>query len=602
MDTTLKDRVLEAVDLVEVIGERVQLKRQGREFVGLCPFHPDSNPSMRVSPQKGIYKCFACGAGGDVIKFVQEIDRTSFREALTQLAQRAGIDVTTSEHDRRRDRARDELRRVMRWARDFYRRQLQSDAGAAARAYAARRGLAAETLERFALGLAPDDWSQLVAAGRRAGVKQDTLIEAGLANTAESGRCYDRFRHRLLFTINDALGRPIAFGGRTLGDDPAKYLNSPETPLFHKSRVMYAFDVTRDAIARARQAIVVEGYMDAVLLHQHGVQHVVATLGTSLTESHVKLLRPLADDIILCFDGDDAGQRAADRGVETALRCGVDVRVLVMPSGVDPADMVVQHGPDALLTLVEQAADALEFKWRQTAEQLGGRPAARRDAIDGFLRFIADARRSTAVDPLEQGLLLGRLSDLTGAPVELIQQALERHASRFRTRGGPTPDAPPNADVDDNGYDAQCAATPEGLTPIVEELLGLVLHAPAVLDLLDDRMHQAIAFCDAWRSAFDAICAAASDDAGLTSQSVINACEDEPALECIRRALRGGAGVPNASEAAVAALHRLDDVLAAVQLRAARELLSDNPETGRDALRLILNSARGRHGTFPLTR
>ena len=231
MDNSLKDRVLEAVDIVEVIGERISLARKGREFVGLCPFHPDHKPSLSVNPNKRIFKCFSCGEGGDVIKFVQKLDRLDFRDALAQLAQRAGIEMTTGTADRHAAAQRAALQATVAWAQDHFRRNLYSaPAGEAARSYALQRGLNTQTLERYAIGLALDAWDDVLSAARRRGLRPEILQQAGLTATNERGRVYDRFRNRLIFPICDALGRPIAFGGRTLGDDPAKYLNSPETP------------------------------------------------------------------------------------------------------------------------------------------------------------------------------------------------------------------------------------------------------------------------------------------------------------------------------------------------------------------------------------
>ena len=366
MHKSIKEQVLEAIDIVDVIGERVSLKRKGREYVGLCPFHDDHRPSMAVSPQKQIFKCWSCGVGGDVFKFVQLSQRVEFTEALRMLAERAGISTRDTERQANQP-SREPIRQALKWAAAHFQRNLQqTPAGKAALDYAHRRGMTDETIARFGLGLAADAWDDLLQQANRARVPGEALQQAGLIASNDQGRTYDRFRNRLIFPINDALGRVVAFGGRTLGDDPAKYLNSPETPLFNKSRILYGLDVARQDIGRERQAIIVEGYTDAVLLSQAGVRNVVATLGTALTDSHVKLLRPLADVLLMCFDSDEAGMRAADRAVETALRHRITVKVVIMPDGQDPADFVIGQGSDALKSLLQSAIDALEFHWKRT--------------------------------------------------------------------------------------------------------------------------------------------------------------------------------------------------------------------------------------------
>ncbi|RMF77549.1 MAG: DNA primase, partial [Planctomycetota bacterium] len=288
MAVSLKDEVLDAVDIVDVIGQRVALKRKGREFVGLCPFHPDKRPSLSVSPTKRIFKCWSCGVGGDVIKFVQLSERVDFRTALHSLAERAGIATHARGDESARAGAnqRERLREVLAWATRHFQRNLRGPQGKAALQYARSRGISDETIDRFGVGFARAAWDDLVNTAQRAGVSVAELQLAGLAATSDSGRTYDRFRNRLMLPIRDGQGRCVAFGGRTLGDDPAKYLNSPETALFSKSRILYALDLARPAIQREREAIVVEGYLDAVLLHQAGIDNVVATLGIALTDPH----------------------------------------------------------------------------------------------------------------------------------------------------------------------------------------------------------------------------------------------------------------------------------------------------------------------------
>ena len=374
MHNSLKERVLESIDIVDVIGERVSLARKGREYVGLCPFHDDHRPSMSVSPQKQIFKCWSCGVGGDVIKFVQLSQRVEFKEALAILARRAGIELRRSSSDERSAALREQARETLSWARSRFQRNLrETPGGKQAAEYAHTRGMTDATIERFRLGYAANSWDDLLAQSRQAGISQAVLQQAGLITTNEQGKTYDRFRNRLIFPINDALGRCVAFGGRTMGDDSAKYLNSPETALFSKSRVLYGLDAARQAISGAREAVVVEGYTVAVLLSQACVGNVLATLGTSLTDAHVKLLARLSDRVVMCFDSDEAGQRAADRAVETALRHRIDVLVTVMPEGQDPADFITGQGVDAFkraLHTVNEGRRGSGTPWRRSCGSL----------------------------------------------------------------------------------------------------------------------------------------------------------------------------------------------------------------------------------------
>jgi DNA primase len=282
-----------------------------------------------------------------------------------------------------------------------------------------------------------------------------------------------------MFPIHDGLGRLVAFGGRTLTNDAAKYMNSPETPLFSKSRVLFGFDQARRPIEQARKAIVVEGYMDAVLLHQHGFMNVVATLGTALTDAHAKLLKPLVDELYLCFDGDDAGFRAADRAVELALRGGFDVRVVMMPPGIDPADCVVQSGPAGFQPLLQSAAEALQFKWNRTFTSFSDRgPRGRRMAVEEFIRFVATTSVSGGVTPFEQTMLIGRLADMLAVPAETVHELLRR----AKVVAKPAPKAPvtPSEEwvSDASAYDEAIAGLPHGLVTVVEELFGLLAMRP----------------------------------------------------------------------------------------------------------------------------
>ena len=498
------DQVLEATDIVAVVQERVALTRKGKDFIGLCPFHNDHKPSMAVSPAKQIFKCWSCGAGGNALRFVQLFEKIEFREALEALARRAGLEVRGSTIDAEAGRRREELRRVLEWARQHFQHNLHAAAsGRGALAYAEKRGLTNETIARFGLGFAADAWDDVVRAAERAKVDTQLLEQAGLvARKEETGRVYDRFRNRLIFPISDALGRVVAFGGRALADDPAKYLNSPETALFSKSRILYGFDAAKTAIAATKSVIVVEGYMDAVVLAQAGIENVAATLGTALTDAHVKSIKPYVEKVYLCFDGDDAGVAAADRAVAVAVRTGLEVRVVVCPDGQDPADCVVAGGAELFNKYLHSAKDALHFKWGQTVGAMGrGGALERRAAVEAYLRFIAGLTGSGSIDPIQQGLLIGRLGEVLGLPTDAVYEMLGRVRPVPRSRAAHAATRDDEAEL--ASYATEVRSLPAGLVSAAEELLGCLMRGALHWRSVSDDLARAAALVPTWRKTYE---------------------------------------------------------------------------------------------------
>jgi DNA primase len=591
MHKSLKDRILELADIVEIIGEKVSLRRQGRNYVGLCPFHDDHKPSMSVSAEKQIFKCWSCGAGGDVIKFVQMRERVEFAEALSLLAQRLGIEPSGEPSAAASGPRRDELRAALAWAATHFQRNLASPAGAAACRYAARRGINDQTLRRYTLGLAFDSWDDIVRAAGHAGVSLEVLQHAGVVASGDSGKTFDRFRNRLMFPIRDPSGRVIAFGGRTLGDDPAKYLNSPESPLFSKGRVLYGLDAARGAIERERTAIVVEGYMDTVLLHQNGIDNVVATLGTALTDAHVRLLAPRADRLLLCFDGDAAGLKAAERAAELGLRTGLDVAVVLMPDGRDPADCVVAGGRAAFEAVLRTAVNALEFKWQRTAgalEASGSR--ARRAAVDEFLRFASSV--VSRLEPVQRSLIASRLS----AFLEIPPAAVFEMISKARPARGSAPAEPAaaNEPADGSEYSVAVRGLPAGLVTAAEALLGLAL-SPEGYDRLRTTVESVRGMCPVWER-LAAIC----EDVWRRSETatraaIIERCEEPALCELVSRACQKVEGVPMSEESFHHAEQRLLGELAALQMERLQAQLRAAPASpGADEAYRALLAAAGR--------
>ena len=394
------DELRERIGLADVVGRRTRLTKKGREHQGLCPFHKEKTPSFTVNEDKGFYHCFGCGAHGSAFDFVMETEGLNFREAVEKLAGEVGMQVPQdSPQERERAERKKTLYDVVEAACQHYQNQLRRAEGAHGLAYLRDRGLSEETIVRFRLGFAPDQRDGIKRALGAQGIKESELIAAGLIIKRDDGSTYDRFRGRVMFPILDRRGRVVAFGGRILGSDKdvAKYLNSPETDLFHKGRLLYAMDSAQVA-ARAGQALVVtEGYMDVIALYQAGFEGAVAPLGTALTEDQILELWKITPEPVLCFDGDNAGQRAMSRASERALpllKAGVGLRFATLPQGEDPDSLVQAKGPQAFQEVVAGAKPLSQVLWDM---ELAAGPtdtpegrAALQKRLDDHVRRIED--------------------------------------------------------------------------------------------------------------------------------------------------------------------------------------------------------------------
>ena len=434
-------RLLQAVDIVELVGTYVALKPKGKEMLGLCPFHDDKKPSLSVSAGKQIYKCFACGAGGNAITFIMLRERLTFPEAVELLADRVGLQLTRRENvvsEEGSGYSRGDLEGANRWAARYFRGCYEDESqGRQAREYVEGRGIEEGMGRRFGIGWAADSWDELVKAAGQDGPSSGLLEAVGLVQKRESGGTYDRFRCRLMFPVLDAMGRVIAFGGRTLGDDPAKYLNSPESALFDKSRTIYGIHAGKDAIVRSRTAVVVEGYTDCLMAHQFGLENVVATLGTALTSEHARGLSRYADRIVLLFDGDAAGEKAADRAIEIFFSQQIEVRLASLPNGMDPCDFLQSRGKEAFEELIEGSVEALDYKWRRMSERLEAADTVngRRQATEEFLESMTSAMEQGQVDEISRGFILNHIAKLTGRSAEVVHAKANRlHGRRFRAQ------------------------------------------------------------------------------------------------------------------------------------------------------------------------
>lgn len=371
------DDLLNRTDIVEVVAARIQLKKAGKNFSARCPFHNEKTPSFSVSPDKQFYYCFGCGAGGNALGFIMDHDHLDFPQAVEELAKRAGMDVPREEGAResRRPPTDSPLYVLLDSATAFYRQCLKSHpARKAAVGYLKGRGLSGEVARDFSLGFAPPGWDNLSRHLGGDSLQQKTMIDAGLLiENADTGKCYDRFRDRVIFPIRDSRGRVIAFGGRVLGDDKPKYLNSPETPVFHKGQELYGLFELRKSNRQLNEIMVVEGYMDVIALAQQGLRNAVATLGTATSEEHVKRLFRLVPSILFCFDGDPAGRKAAWRALEAtlpSLQDGRRARFLFLPEGEDPDSLVRAEGPDAFRArLLQQSQPLADYFFQQLMDE-----------------------------------------------------------------------------------------------------------------------------------------------------------------------------------------------------------------------------------------
>jgi DNA primase len=442
------DEIRASVDVVELVGRFVNLRKAGQNYKGLCPFHGEKTPSFMVNPRKGIFHCFGCGVGGDAFGFLMRQDRLSFPEAVRVLARQAGVALPEERGPRPGDSGREELYRAMELAAAFYSERLWSPGGERARIYLDERGIAPEVARRFGLGWAPEGWETLLDALRSSGVGDDVMLVAGLRVPRENRPgAYDRFRGRLLFPIRDLQGRVIALGGRAFGDEQPKYLNSPETPLYTKGNLLYAADLARETIRERNRALIVEGYIDCLMAHQHGFTETVAALGTAFTAAQLGVLRRYCDEVVTFFDADAAGQKAAERAEEllepsgSGLAWGVNrsgafeasgsvrVKVALLPAGHDPDTFLRAEGAVAFTERIASARSLLAYALDRAVTESGGGGA--RGRINAFARValmlakVADAEEATAL-AREAALKLGADPTQLWIEAQRLQAALRR--------------------------------------------------------------------------------------------------------------------------------------------------------------------------------
>ena len=419
------DDLLDRVDIVEVIDRRVKLKKTGKNFSACCPFHDEKTPSFSVNPGKQFYYCFGCGAGGNALGFLMDYERLEFPEAVESLAQSAGLEVPREESKPGQAPQQDSNRPILdqlEQATRFYEHSLRKHPDARrAITYLKERGLSGEIAKAFRVGFAPPGWDNLLQTTGNETVRTDRLKDAGMLVTNDRGRTYDRFRDRIMFPILDARGRVIAFGGRVLGDDKPKYLNSPETPVFQKSRELYGLYQARKSERSLTRIVVVEGYMDVIALAQYGIGYAVATLGTATSEAHMERLFRHVPEVVFCFDGDEAGRKAAFRALESTLpvmQDGRQARFLFLPEGEDPDSLVRARGAQHLEHLFSTATPLESFLFDWVAQDLDT------TTLDGRARFSKQA--APFVHQLPEGvfkmLMYQSLADRTGIDIDSLKR------------------------------------------------------------------------------------------------------------------------------------------------------------------------------------
>jgi len=424
-----KERVREALDIVDIVGEYVELKPRGNRWIGLCPFHKEKTPSFTVNREDQFYHCFGCKAGGDIFSFVQEMDRVSFPEALENLAARAGISLDKMDGARKDGFDRKGALELNTRISGLFATLLQKDMGKAALDYLAKRGIDLEQIKNFKLGYSPGNY--LVRAAKKASLDLPMMAQLGLVGQGQDGSYYDRFRNRLMFPIADAQNRVIGFGGRTLSNEDAKYINSPESPVFHKGKCLFGLPQAAPAFRTEKYAIVVEGYTDVIMCHQFGVHTAVAALGTALTQDHVRMLKRYVPRAILVFDADEAGRKAAMRSLPYFLEAELEVGVMFLKDGLDPCDFLLKFGQEAFLKEIHTAENLVDALLRLLElDSAKDNPQRKARLVDQALQVFTHAPR-----PAAREMLIQQLAGRMGLrPATLLAQI-----SNAKTKTAPSP-------------------------------------------------------------------------------------------------------------------------------------------------------------------
>lgn len=428
-DSSLEE-IKNRIDIVDMISEYVSLKKAGQNWKGLCPFHSEKTPSFMVNPSKQIYRCFGCGNGGDIFTFIMQHENVEFKEALRILAKKAGVTLKMSPEHAGRAGEKETLLKIQNHALSFFQQNLKKNTRAAD--YLKKRGIGEEARKLFSLGYAPKSWEALKKHLEGKGFRIETILKAGLISKSPKG-CFDMFRDRIIFPIFNLQGEVIGFGGRVMDSSEPKYLNSPETPLFNKSRVLYGFNLAKNYIKQTGKALFMEGYMDVIPAHINGFTNAVAPLGTALTAEHGKLIKRFTDDVIIIFDSDQAGINAARNAAEILFESGLDVKVLSLPEKDDPDSFLRKNGKEALNDLIENPLSIIDFLIKQKKEKR----LIAREAIDTISRISDSLLMDEYIKEMSEKLrikevfileALQKLKKKPGRPVEKARPVLRKES------------------------------------------------------------------------------------------------------------------------------------------------------------------------------
>ena len=484
------DEIKSRCNIVDVIGRVVTLKKAGQNYKGLCPFHNEKTPSFVVSEQKQRFTCFGCGESGDVISFVERYYNLDFKGAAEMLAKEYGIDISFGFGG---NKNRDELYEINRMAAMFFYKALREGANPGY-SYMRGRGISDETLTKFGIGYADDEWTSLTDYMAKKSVDKEKLVELGLASK-KGERYYDKFRGRVIFPIINTAGKVIGFGGRILGDGQPKYLNSPETPVFKKKDNLYSLNLAKDIALKEDRIVLVEGYMDVISLYQAGIRNVSASLGTALTEEQARLIKRYTSNVILSYDADQAGQNAADRGLDILYRSGCKSRVLKVTDGKDPDDFIKAHGPAAFADLMDKALPFGDFKFARIKEKYNLSDEQQR--IDFVSEAIAVLR---FMKPVEADMYIGKLSAQTGISEGAIRTEYEgKNRDDMRPRPAPSKDAGGGTQISLAEQDVlKLMLLDHRYTNLPEDIRNDVFRSPAAKEI-----HRAIITVDRGRRPMD---------------------------------------------------------------------------------------------------
>jgi DNA primase len=575
------DELVARTDIVEVIGSRVQLKRAGREYKACCPFHDEKTPSFTVSADKQFYHCFGCGVHGTVLGFVMDYDHLGFVEAVEELAERAGLEVPREGGAASPAHPHDEVYLALERAALYFRQSLAGDARA--REYVQRRGLDSGSVQRFGIGYAPNRWDGLLDRYGTTDDERQVLLRAGLVierhsdaptpngqSPARERGHYDRFRDRIMFPIRDVRGRTIGFGGRVLDQGEPKYLNSPETELFHKGRELYGLYEARQATRSLQRLLVVEGYMDVVSLHQAGVTYAVATLGTATTPEHLQRIFRLVGEVVFCFDGDRAGRAAAWRALENAVaevKQGRQVRFLFLPEGHDPDTLVREEGAAAFEGRLAHATPLSEYLIRELSSRVEG------ESVDGRARLVELARPLVRRIPSDvyRELLVGELAQVVGMSAARLGELLAAspsepgapHGRSTETSGGRGEHGPPNDRVPWGATSVRHRAGPRpaGRGNLVRQAVTLLVHFPSSARAVSAQQIEAVADIDRpGIPLLTELLAQLREDPPASTAAVLERWRDRPEHTSLQKLALAVCLAPDAQGAAAeltSAVHRL---------------------------------------------